>query len=446
MNVYRRANSSPLALGRELNSGGEGKIFAVVGEPQLVAKIYHKYLPERAAKLKIMLTNPPLDPTRPRGHISIAWPTEALLDINGRYIGFLMPYIDTSASFPLLKLYHPQDRRQTMPGFTWRYLLRTARNFASALQALHDSGYVVGDLNESNILVTSTALVTLVDCDSMQVCGHGQVFRCPVSKPEYTPPELQGQNFNQVVRSKYHDDFGLTVLIFLLLMEGRHPFTGVWKGSSVPPTLEQNIRAGNFPYSGRSLLVPPRNALAFETIPPPLQKLMKRCFTQGHRHPHRRPTAQQWYQALTDLERRLAVCNTNKQHIYSDHLWGCPWCDRIRSGIPDPFPPMRNTIGPPPVQTSTPLSPRTNNPRRSINATFGCIIPIVLFSMEGFYWYFHQTLLNGWFGKASTIQQAVIVLAVLALPFIASSILYEFRRWLRSSQRVHYNNRAIRRR
>ena len=33
---------------------------------------------------------------------------------------------------------------------------------AAALSALHHSGYVAGDLNESNVLVTPAALVTLI--------------------------------------------------------------------------------------------------------------------------------------------------------------------------------------------------------------------------------------------------------------------------------------------
>ena len=59
------------------------------------------------------------------------------------------------------------------------------------MRALHERGYVVGDVNESNILVNRGALVTLIDTDSFQVRSAEQVYRCRVGKPEYTPPELQ---------------------------------------------------------------------------------------------------------------------------------------------------------------------------------------------------------------------------------------------------------------
>jgi DNA-binding helix-hairpin-helix protein with protein kinase domain len=142
MQMLKRTNGSPIRLGRELARGGEGAIYEVVGEPKLVAKIYHphKMTPERVKKLGMMLSHPPQDPTRQQGHISIAWPVDALLNGQRKCVGFLMPFIDTSKSIPLFKLYNPQDRRQSVPGFTWRYLLRTARNLASTLRekSLHD--------------------------------------------------------------------------------------------------------------------------------------------------------------------------------------------------------------------------------------------------------------------------------------------------------------------
>ncbi|MBI4492661.1 MAG: hypothetical protein HY690_07710 [Chloroflexi bacterium] len=139
-----------------------------------------------------------------------------------------MPRVDFDTSKLLLSLYNPRDRQLTWPQFTWEYLLRAGRNLASIVAALHSRGYVVGDLNESNVVVTESALVTLVDCDTMQVVdpASGTVYRCSVGKAEYTPPELQGVDFATVDRNPYHDNFALAVLIFILLMEGVHPFAG----------------------------------------------------------------------------------------------------------------------------------------------------------------------------------------------------------------------------
>jgi formylglycine-generating enzyme required for sulfatase activity len=83
------------------------------------------------------------------------------------------------------------------------------------MAALHARGYVVGDVNESNVLVAERSLITLVDTDSFQVrdAQTGVVYRCPVGKPEFTPPELQGRRFADVDRNPEHDQFGLAVLL-----------------------------------------------------------------------------------------------------------------------------------------------------------------------------------------------------------------------------------------
>ena len=210
----------PIAL------GGEAYLYAVDDHDDIVAKIYHKPTPERADKLEVMIANPPVDPMAGSGYCSIAWPLDRLMTLEDvpRVVGFTMPRIPHTRS--IFEFYNPKTRRQTCPLFHYRYLIRTARNLAAAFNALHAVGYVVGDVNESNILVSETALVTLVDTDSFQVPCGATTFRCPVGKPEYTPPELQGVRFREIDRLAEHDAFGLAVMIFQLLMEGIHPFAG----------------------------------------------------------------------------------------------------------------------------------------------------------------------------------------------------------------------------
>jgi DNA-binding helix-hairpin-helix protein with protein kinase domain len=360
---YHRAKNRPLVLGAPLGRGGEATVYAVGKVRRWVAKIYHQPTPARAAKLRLMLANLPDDPTDGAGHISFAWPSELVTDEQGQVAGFLMPHIDYRTSVPLFKLYNPRDRLQTWPGFTWDYLLRVAANLAGTVAALHARGYVVGDLNESNILVTNTALVTLVDCDSMQVpVSGGGTLRCTVGKAEYTPPELQGRDFAGTDRTIAHDSFGLAVLIALLLMEGVHPFQGVWRGGGAPPVVAQNIRAGNCALVAGSPLAPPPHALPSEALPPVLRLLMLRCFADGHRNPGGRPTPNEWRRALADAARGLVRCRANRQHVFGRHLSDCPWCARIRRGLPDPFPHAAALPAPP---RPRPPSTARRSPRAS---------------------------------------------------------------------------------
>jgi serine/threonine protein kinase len=219
-------------------------------------------------------------------------------------------------------------------------LLRTARNLARAVRSVHSRGYVIGDVNESNVLVADDAIVTLVDTDSFQVNDGTTVYRCTVGKPEYTPPELQGMSFRDVDRSVEHDLFGLGVLIYQLLMEGTHPFGGVFTGQGEAPELQDRIKAGHFPHGRRRVPYKPMPlAPTFQMLPVALQELFLLCFEQGHGNPAARPTAEVWSKALGEAEDGLVTCGVNGQHHYSDHLGVCPWCERAaKLGGRDPFP------------------------------------------------------------------------------------------------------------
>lgn len=344
MATYTRLDGRPVTLGAQLGlPGGEGVVYAVDGALDLAAKIYHQPSVERITKVRAMLANRPEDPTSARGHLTLAWPVDLLTSDTGAAAGFLMPRLNTKTALGFINLYNPKTRQRVAPAFTWEYLLRTARNLSSALAALHERGYVVGDLNESNIFVTNTAQVTLIDCDSLQVPGaNGAVYRCAVGREEYTPPELHGVALAAVDRTPVHDVFGLGVLLFQLLLEGQHPFLGVWHGPGSPPELAARIRAGQCPYApGKAgVITPMPRGLPFATLPPDLQGLFIRCFGDGHTDPSARPSAQVWLRALIDVEGRLQRCAANSQHVYSDHLSACPWHERMRQGLPDPFPPQ----------------------------------------------------------------------------------------------------------
>ncbi|WP_341730682.1 DNA-binding protein [Microcoleus sp. EPA2] len=344
MQLQRQFSGQLIAIDTNtaIASGGEGRIYPLPQDQSLVAKIYHRPTEEDGDKLTVMFSMPPDAPIAAPGHASIAWPLDLLHTVGGRekIVGFVMPRV-TKVS-PVHTFYTPKTRREQKPLFNYLYLHRTARNLAAAVNALHVRGYVIGDVNESNILVTDTALVTLVDTDSFQVRDPytGYVYRCPVGKPEFTPPELQGKTFRDIDRSPEHDLFGLAVLIFQLLMEGTHPFSGVYLGTDEPPPLEARIRSGHFPSGTKRIPYRPMPAApAWEMLHPRLRQMFIRCFEDGHTSPLARPDAKTWVNALREAEDALITCSRNNQHKYGNHLSRCPWCDRAKllKGR-DPFP------------------------------------------------------------------------------------------------------------
>jgi DNA-binding helix-hairpin-helix protein with protein kinase domain len=366
MQVLRRLpNPEILNLSVSVGHGGEACIYAVPSDEHLVAKIYHQPKISYAQKLQAMLANPPVNPTANLGHISIAWPQELLeeADSSGKIVGFVMPRI--KGMRPIMDFYNPGVRRQHCPLFNYQYLLRTARNLAAAFAALHASRYCIGDVNESNILVSDTALVTLVDTDSFQVPDPLQniVYRCSVGKAEYTPPELQNKTFADYDRESDHDVFGLAVLIFQLLMEGTHPFSGIFQGGIEPPPYEARILAGHFTYSQKKQVpyLPTPISPGWDLLHPKLQDLFVRCFEDGHSNSKLRPNAQTWLSALTAVEESLVTCAANPQHLYHNHLDKCPWCERTRRlGGRDPFPSVQA------IASKQHLQPQRKSKRRQI--------------------------------------------------------------------------------
>jgi serine/threonine protein kinase len=335
-----RSSLTLLLNGQPLARGGEATIYEVPRQPTLLAKVYHQPTQEHADKVAAMIAAPPTDPMAATGHVSIAWPLDRLLEASSpRFCGYIMRRVDKVQ--PIFEFYNPRSRLRFCPLFHFGYLLRTARNVAAAVRAIHERGYIIGDLNESNILVNNMALVTLVDTDSFQVPDKHQVHRCPVGKPEYTPPELQGALFADFDRGPEHDAFALAVLIFQLLMQGIHPFAGRFADEGEPGEMSERIAAGHWPYVRRRRVpyTPNPHAPPFDVLPPQVQDLMRRCFEDGHARSILRPDATAWLKALQESEKELVACPANpKQHVFHRHQKACPWCDLARRQGRDLFP------------------------------------------------------------------------------------------------------------
>jgi serine/threonine protein kinase len=351
--TYTTTSGKSITLEKQLGSGGEGEVWTVQGSLE-VAKIYHPRIikPEHERKLKAMIANPPVDEMRVKGHVSIAWPTDVLY-LGGKFAGFLMPMLERSPT--IFTVYNPVKRKNECPGFNWKYLIHTALNLSKAIEAIHYKKYVIGDLNESNVLVKSSALVSVIDTDSFQVRDkNGQVYHCAVGKEDFTPPELFGAPLDKVDRLPEHDYFGLGVLIFRLLMEGYYPFTGVLKQNIQfnEPVQYYCLKMGAFPYVNNPVVGPPLMAPPFNILPREVRSLFLSCFVAGHKNLQARPSPREWGQVLENAEKNLVACKAKKEHFYSRHLSQCPWCQREQN---KPKAPLQTAL--PPARASRPILP-----------------------------------------------------------------------------------------
>jgi len=339
MGIYKTQSMRVITTGAELAHGGQGSIQEIIGDSRSVAKLYNtaNKSKEQENKLKVMIANPPSDDSLNQSHRSLAWPTDLIYE-NSNFVGFIMPRI---GKWPhIFELFNPQLRQKQFPTVTRRDLHRIGINLASAFNNIHRAGYVIGDVNQKNILVTDQSLVIILDTDSFQVTDrNGKKYLCPVGVPEYTPPEIQGIHLSTVNRTTKQDCFGLAILIFELLMEGIHPFMGVPKNRNASTSFILLIKAGAFAYQPNIYLVPAPHSPSFDILYPDIQKLFIRCFVDGHNNPDLRPTPYEWVNALTLAERNLIKCP--KGHWYSNHLGICPYCAQTKQ-IVVPLPQIQN--------------------------------------------------------------------------------------------------------
>jgi DNA-binding helix-hairpin-helix protein with protein kinase domain len=107
----------------------------------------------------------------------------------------------------------------------------------------------------SDMKNAKNCLITLVDCDSFHITdARGRVFRCPVGKPEFVAPELQGKNLTS--SSKFQQD--------------------------------DNIKNGICPYftisANNNITIPPYAPTLF-CLPGEIALLFFKAFILGHKQP-----------------------------------------------------------------------------------------------------------------------------------------------------------------
>lgn len=317
-----RTSSGILMPGRLLGRGGEGEVFALADASPRAIKIYGAPDPAREAKVRSMAAAK-LSRLCP----GVAFPEAPAYAEDGSFAGFVMPLVENGQ--PVHELCSPTSRRSIFPNADWRFLVRTAVNAARIFDRVHSAGAVIGDVNGSGVLVSKRAAVSLIDADSFQ---WGTEHLCRVGVPEFTPPELQGRSLTGIARTVQHDAFGLAVLIFQLLFNGRHPHAGVPKGRDLP--LPDAIGQNCFVYSRIQTvrLAPPGGTLLLTDLPLGVSTLFERAFAGlGPR-----PLPREWIAELVKLEETIVACDRKDGHYLSAVSRKCPWC-RIESKSRSPI-------------------------------------------------------------------------------------------------------------
>lgn len=320
-----------------LAKGGEGAIYRIRHSDGLLAKIYTSPPDEnRVAKLRAMIAS-----HTPALVQSAAWPVGLICDQVGsaqRVVGFVMPEVTEHRE--LHQLFSPAERKRYFPNSNWKMLALAGSNLARVVASIHQSGGVIGDLNQNNVLVSQKATVQLIDCDSFQFRrSNGEYWTSDVGKEEYLPPELQSANLRGLVRLPDHDNFALAVLIFQLLFMGRHPFTGRHQRPDDFPIGEAIVQ--NAYFYGRDAaskkLLPPPGVITPAALLPETAEFFERAFTTRNR-----PCAIDWSDHLLQIANQMKVCSESTRHLIFESRGACSWCHLKKTLRIDYFPEVSN--------------------------------------------------------------------------------------------------------
>jgi DNA-binding helix-hairpin-helix protein with protein kinase domain len=327
--AYVTDQAATVALRSAFARGAVGDLYEIIGETEYVAKIYHKPLNERAErKLRALIDFMPKDLLD-----LLAWPLTTLRPGPGEPIrGVVMRRIEGMHS--LYDLDSPSQRRLSFPHADWKFLLRVARNCAALVNAVHQAGIVLGDVQTGRFLVDEDGDVQLVDCDSCQITVGEETFHCLRITPQYRAPELQNAPLEAFPQTTNHDAFGLAVVIYRLLMMGRHPFVGYQGADKM--TIARAIEEYRFALGSNALslvMTPPPHAPMLKDLTPEVANYFVRAFDRGSQREGARPTAAQWVDALAAMERQLRPCPADPGHQQINN-GGCPWCRIEQEGGP----------------------------------------------------------------------------------------------------------------
>lgn len=334
--IYMTPSNAKVTLATKIAAGGEGEIWQTT-QPDIVAKLFHKPSDLKHEKLRAMIQRPPKDPLLSQKYVSIAWPQDVLLTTTGEFVGYIMPRV--SGALTLTNVYNPKLRQKMAAGFNWYYLHTTARNIALIMAAIHNRGYVVGDIKTENILVNEKALVSFTDTDSYQVKTNRDVYPCEVGSEGFTPPELIDKNLTQATRTEAQDRFGLGVLIYMLIF-GHHPFTGQWREDQEPLPKDQAIARCIWPYGPGGMVQLSPLSLSLDAVSGEIKEAFLKTFNAGHDAPDQRVSAKEWVDILSKAIQQLQLCAVNNNHYYHGQHSKCLWCGRAAKFGKDIFPKM----------------------------------------------------------------------------------------------------------
>lgn len=148
----------------------------------------------------------------------ICWPIDLLYNIEGEFIGILVPKAE---GYQLKQqLMSQQGLEQNFPEWDRRNLTHLTKVILDKIIYLQDRNILFGLVNPSAIFVKDENHVYFTDMDTYQIEGY------PILSYERVmqAPELQDVNEGMRLYTKQQDNYEIALLVFMLLMPGKFPY------------------------------------------------------------------------------------------------------------------------------------------------------------------------------------------------------------------------------
>ena len=300
--VCNQAGESVLLSSTPFAKGGEAEVYAVPQYPRAVVKIYHdQILEKRSEALRVKIEAMRIDSNFSDFQNSdrLAWPLFSVFDENHQWRGYAMR---KAAGVRMNVLAHAMAYREHFPALDRPALVGYLLDLLSTIKKLHAAGVLLGDYNLANFLCDpKSSSISLIDCDSWQIHANGKSFFCPVAAPDMLAPELHGEQLDKIGRTLESEHFSLAILLFKVLMLGRHPYDVV--GGEGPV---DNIKKGYFPYGKGGGGIP--EGVWFNIwshLPFRLKEQFVRTFKDGAKNSSERTSTAEWIDVLHIYRREL---------------------------------------------------------------------------------------------------------------------------------------------
>lgn len=338
------ANSSIKIDKKYIAAGGEGSIHRIYRSDgrKIRSKVAKMFIPskppsiEKLAKVNAMVEMYQAKSPSMVTHKSLTWPQDLIIE-QGKIVGFTMNSVEEALE--VAAIYDPAARERLNCYFSFKDLAKVANDIAKLVDQFHQASVVVGDLNHKNFLVDPELRTYAIDLDSVQLKYKGKQYYCEVGMPEFQAPELRGKPLAKTLREASSDVFSLAVLIYYLIYQGIHPYTGVVVSGDNKPTIDK-ISEDLWPFkqANRNKIQPPpafKRYFSPELSGDDIWRSFSKSFTTDVSS---RPPAGEFQLGLSDYLGLLNPCSKNVRHSFPQKLRVCPWCAaRTRQKNPKEF-------------------------------------------------------------------------------------------------------------